>query len=137
VLRSDGPWKDQVLEQTGGRGVDMVWDPVGGDRVLDTVRALAQFGRWIVLAFTGGPIPTVPLNRVLLPNIDVVGAYIGGYMANHPERAIALNQRLRQLVEGGNLNPLVDSTFPLQQGVDALRELERRRAIGKVVISVS
>jgi NADPH2:quinone reductase len=136
VLRSDGPWKDQVLEHTDGRGVDIVWDPVGGDRVLDTIRALAPFGRWIVLGFTGGPIPNVPLNRVLLRNIDVIGTYIGGYIANHPERAMALNRRLNELVEAGRLNPVVGFTVPLERGADALRQLESRRAIGKVVISI-
>jgi NADPH2:quinone reductase len=136
VLRSDGPWKDDALQLTGGRGVDIVWDPVGGDRVLDTIRALAPFGRWVVLGFTGGPIPNVPLNRVLLRNIDVVGTYIGGYLANHPERAQALNQRLTDLVDAGHVHPLVGSIVPLEQGADALREIESRRAIGKVVIAV-
>jgi NADPH2:quinone reductase len=136
VLRSDGPWKDDALQLTGGRGVDIVWDPVGGDRVLDTIRALAPFGRWVVLGFTGGPIPNVPLNRVLLRNIDVVGTYIGGYLANHPERAQALNQRLTDLIDAGHVHPLVGSIVPLEQGADALREIESRRAIGKVVIAV-
>src|SRR4029079_8559862 len=80
VLRSDGPWKDEALALADGRGVDVVWDPVGGDRVLDTMRVLAPFGRWVVVGFTGGPIPSVPLNRVLLRNIDVVGTYISGYL---------------------------------------------------------
>ena len=92
VLRSDGPWKDQALELTGGRGVDMVWDPVGGDRVFDTMRALAPFGRWVVLGFTGEPIPSVALNRILLRNIDVVGTYIGGYIAQFPETRTGADQ---------------------------------------------
>jgi NADPH2:quinone reductase len=136
VLRSDGPWKDEALQLTAGRGADMVWDPVGGDRVLDTIRALAPFGRWVVLGFTGGPIPSVPLNRVLLRNIDVVGTYIGGYLANQPEHALALNQRLTQLVDAGHVHPLVGSVVHLDQGADALRYLESRRAIGKVVIAL-
>ena len=137
VLRSDGPWKDEALELTGGRGVDIVWDPVGGERVLDTIRSLAPFGRWVVLGFTGGPIPNVPLNRVLLRNIDVVGTYIGGYIANRPDRAEQLNQRLAELIAGGHIHPLVGSIHQLEHGADALREIEGRRAIGKVVIAVS
>jgi NADPH2:quinone reductase len=137
VLRSDGAWKDEALQATDGRGVDIVWDPVGGDRVLDTIRALAPFGRWVVLGFTGGPIPNVPLNRVLLRNIDVVGTYIGGYILNRPERAQQLNQRLEELVAGGHIRPVVGSIHPLEQGADALREIESRRAIGKVVIAVN
>lgn len=136
VLRSDGPWKDQALELTGGRGVDMVWDPVGGDRVLDTMRALAPFGRWVVLGFTGGPIPNVPLNRVLLRNIDVVGTYIGGYLAQFPERAPALNKRMAELVERGFARPIVGSVYPLERGGDALRDIDNRGAVGKVVITL-
>ena len=67
--------------------MDVVWDPVGGDRMLDTMRVLAPFGRWVVVGFTGGPVPQVPLNRVLLRNIDVVGTYIGGYLAQFPNAA--------------------------------------------------
>jgi NADPH2:quinone reductase len=136
VVRSDGPWKDQALELTGGRGVDMVWDPVGGDRVLDTMRALAPFGRWIVLGFTGGPIPNVPLNRILLRNIDVVGTYIGGYIAEFPDRAPALTRRMSELVEQGFARPIVGSSYPLENGADALREIDDRGAVGKVVITL-
>ena len=62
VVRSDGPWKDRVLELTGGRGVELVFDPVGGDRVLDTMRCLAPSGRWLVIGFVGGAIPEIALN---------------------------------------------------------------------------
>jgi NADPH2:quinone reductase len=137
VLRSDGPWKDEALQLCGGQGVDIVWDPVGGDRVLDTIRVLAPFGRWVVLGFTGGPIPSVPLNRVLLRNIDVVGTYIGGYIANRPDRVQQLNQRLAELVAGGHARPVVGSIHQLEHGADALREIESRRAVGKVVIAVA
>jgi NADPH:quinone reductase len=137
VLRSDGPWKDEALRLTEGRGVDLVWDPVGGDRVLDTMRVLAPFGRWVVLGFTGGPIPNVPLNRVLLRNIDVVGSYIGGYLARFPERTAALNVRLQVLVDRAFARPVVGMEYTLEEGAAALREIENRGAIGKVVIRVT
>jgi NADPH2:quinone reductase len=136
VVRSDAAWKDEALALTGGRGVDIVWDPVGGDRVLDTMRALAPFGRWVVLGFTGGPIPNIPLNRVLLRNIDVVGTYIGGYLAQFPERGVAVNGRLQELVERGLARPVVGSEYSLEEGAAALRAIENRGAIGKVVITI-
>lgn len=137
VLRSDGPWKDEALRLTDGRGVDIVWDPVGGDRVLDTMRSLRLGGRWVVIGFTGGDIPNVALNRVLLRNIDVVGSYIGGYLA-HADRAQrrSLTDRLAELLTGGRLQPVVGSVHAFERGGDALREIADRRAVGKVVISL-
>jgi NADPH2:quinone reductase len=137
VLRSDAAWKDRALELTGGRGVDIVWDPVGGDRVLDTMRALAPGGRWVVVGFTGGPVPSVPLNRVLLRNIDVVGSYIGGYLAQERDGRRKLNARLAELLAGGHLRPVLGSTYALEEGAEALRAIDAREAIGKVVLSIN
>jgi NADPH:quinone reductase len=136
VLRSDRNWKDEALQLTDGRGVDVVWDPVGGDRILDTMRVLAPQGRWVVVGFTGGPIPSVPLNRILLRNIDVVGTYIGGYMTHMADGARQLSARLSELLKSGHVQPLVGSIHQLERGADALREIEGRQAIGKVTISV-
>lgn len=137
VLRSDAEWKDRALELTDGRGVDLVWDPVGGDRVLDTMRALAPGGRWVVVGFTGGPIPNVPLNRVLLRNIDVVGSYIGGYLAQERDGRQRLNARLVELLAGGHIRPVLGATYALEDGADALRAIDARQAIGKVVLRVA
>jgi NADPH2:quinone reductase len=137
ALRSDGDWKDRALELTGGRGVDVVWDPVGGDRVLDTMRALAPGGRWVVVGFTGGPVPSVALNRVLLRNIDVVGSYIGGFLSLDPDNRRRLNSRLMELLAAGQVHPIIGSTHSLEDGRDALREIDSRQAIGKVVLTVT
>ncbi len=136
ALRSDEAWKDRALELTNGQGVDLVWDPVGGDRVLDTMRSLGIGGRWVVVGFTGGPIPSVPLNRVLLRNIDVVGSYIGGFLAHGPGARRQLLARLAELLEGGHVAPIIGSTYTLEGGADALREIDARHAIGKVVLLV-
>src|SRR5690242_5925787 len=81
VLRSDGPWKDQAKE---AGGVDLVLDPVGGDRFTDSLRSLRECGRLVVVGFTGGAIPEVRVNRLLLNNVDVVGAGWGAYaMSKH------------------------------------------------------
>jgi NADPH2:quinone reductase len=134
VVRSDGPWKDEVLALTGGRGVDLVFDPVGGDRVLDTMRCLAPTGRWIVIGFVGGAIPQVALNRVLLRNIDIVGAYFGGWVALYPEALGQINRRVAKLIEQGSVQPVVGSVHGYEAGGEAIREMAERRATGKVVL---
>jgi NADPH:quinone reductase len=136
VLRSDGPWKDEAISLTGGRGVDLVFDPVGGDRILDTMRSLAFGGRWLVVGFVGGAIPQVPLNRVLLRNIDVVGAYYGGYLHARPAARPEIHGRLLKMLEAGHIHPIVGSVHDLHEGQEALRALADRRAVGKVVIRV-
>ncbi|MGZ4557490.1 MAG: NADPH:quinone oxidoreductase family protein, partial [Mycobacteriaceae bacterium] len=83
VVLVDG-WLQQVRELTGDRGVDVVIDPVGGDRFTDSLRSLAPQGRLVVIGFTGGEIPTVRVNRLLLNNVDVVGAGWGSWFMSHP-----------------------------------------------------
>jgi len=136
VLRSDQAWKDEALRLTGGRGVDLVFDPVGGDRMLDTLRALAPAGRWLVIGFVGGEIPQVPLNRVLLRNVDVVGAYYGGWVSGQPAAVPGLRRRLLELIEAGHVRPLIGRPRPLAEGAEALREMAERRATGKLVLQV-
>lgn len=136
VLRVDGPWKDEALRLTGGRGVDLVFDPVGGDLILDTMRSLGVGGRWLVVGFVGGAIPQVPLNRVLLRNIDVIGAFYGGLVSTVPGMRARLRHRLLELLATGHLKPVVGPVHDLDHGADALRDLAERRALGKVVLKV-
>ena len=136
VVRSDGAWKDAALELTGGRGVDVVFDPVGGDRMLDTIRSLAYGGRWVIIGFTGGSIPQVPTNRLLLKNVEVVGSYLGGYMQSVPDGRASLLERIAAMLRDGSIAPIVGSTFPMERGADALRELADRLAVGKVVLAI-
>src|SRR5918992_4350353 len=84
VVRSDGPWKDEAKEWSGG-GVDVVIDPVGGDRFTDSLRSLGEGGRCVVVGFTGGSIPEVRVNRLLLNNTEVVGAGWGAYAMGKPD----------------------------------------------------
>src|SRR5215207_8551850 len=84
VLRSDGPWKDEAKERSGG-GVDVLLDPVGGARFTDSLRSLGEEGRLVVIGFTGGSIPEVRVNRLLLNNIEVVGAGWGAYVMSKPD----------------------------------------------------
>jgi NADPH:quinone reductase len=135
VLRSDGAWREEAVELTGG-GVDLVADPVGGDRFVDSLRALRPTGRLLVLGFTGGAIPEVKVNRLLLRNIEVVGAGFGAWMAGHPQDRRTVGAEVHRLAEQGVVRPLVGPRFALEDGADAMRLLEGRGATGKVVLDV-
>jgi NADPH2:quinone reductase len=135
VLRSDGPWREEAKELSGG-GVDVVLDPVGGDRFTDSLRSLRPDGRLVVVGFTGGSIPEVRVNRLLLANIEVVGAGWGAYALTRPELCREIGARLEPMIEQGVVRPIVGARFALEQAADALREIDERRAIGKVVLDV-
>ena len=135
VLRADGPWKDQAKEISGG-GVDVVLDPVGGDRFTDSLRALREEGRLIVVGFTGGAIPEVKVNRLLLGNTEVVGAGWGAYVTSKPEVTREIGAALVPLIEEGFIRPVVGARFPLEQAADALKLIDQREATGKVVLEV-
>jgi NADPH2:quinone reductase len=135
VVRSDGPWREQVVELTGG-GVDVVLDPVGGDRFTDSLRSLREDGRVIVVGFTGGSIPEVKVNRLLLRNTEVIGAGWGAYAMARPGLNREVGAALDRMIDQGVVRPLVGQRFPLAQGADAMRLIEERRATGKVVLDV-
>jgi NADPH2:quinone reductase len=135
VVRSDGSWREQVVELTGG-GVDVVLDPVGGDRFTDSLRSLREDGRVIVVGFTGGSIPEVKVNRLLLRNTEVIGAGWGAYAMARPGLNREVGAALDRMIDQGVVRPLVGQRFPLAQGADAMRLIEERRATGKVVLDV-
>ena len=135
VVRSDGPWREQVQELTGG-GVDVVLDPVGGDRFTDSLRALREEGRLVVVGFTGGSIPEVKVNRLLLNNVDVVGAGWGAYVLSKPELSREIGAELDKMIAAGTVRPIVGARFPLDRAADAMRLIEERGALGKVVLEV-
>jgi NADPH:quinone reductase len=136
VVRSDGPWKDEVRELSGG-GVDVVLDPVGGDRFTDSLRSLRENGRAIVVGFTGGAIPEVRVNRLLLNNVEVVGAGWGAYVLPRPHVSREIGSALDAMIAAGTVRPIVGSRFPLERAADALRLIDERGAIGKVVLDVA
>jgi len=134
VLVGDS-WKDEVRSLSDG-GVDVVLDPVGGDRFTDSLRALREDGRLIVVGFTGGSIPEVKVNRLLLNNTDVVGAGWGAYVMGKPQLNREVGAAIARMVAEGFIRPVVGERFPLEQAGEALRALEERRATGKVVLEV-
>jgi NADPH:quinone reductase len=135
VVRSDGPWKDEAKVWSGG-GVDVVVDPVGGDRFTDSLRSLAEGGRCVVLGFTGGSIPEVRVNRLLLNNLEVVGAGWGAYVMGKPEVNREIGEAVLRLVDDGSVRPIVGARFPLERASEALELLDGRGATGKVVLDV-
>ena len=136
VLRSDGPWKDEAKEASGG-GVDVVLDPVGGDRFTDSLRSLGEGGRAVVVGFTGGSIPEVRVNRLLLNNLDVVGAGWGAYVLAKPEVNREIGEGVLALAEKGFVRPIVGARFPLERAGEALELIDGRGALGKVVLEVA
>jgi len=133
VVRADGDWKDEVKALGGA---DVVLDPVGGDRFTDSLRSLKEDGRLVVVGFTGGSIPEVRVNRLLLSNVSVVGAGWGAYAMGKPQLDQQIGAALDELVASGHVRPLVGARLPLEQAADALELLDGRRATGKVVLDV-
>jgi NADPH:quinone reductase len=135
VLRSDGPWKDEAKELSGG-GVGLVLDPVGGDRFTDSLRSLREEGRVVVVGFTGGSIPEVKVNRLLLNNTEVIGAGWGAYVMSKPQLNQEIGVEIDALVDGGHVRPIVGARFPLDRAPEALELIDGRGATGKIVLEL-
>jgi NADPH2:quinone reductase len=135
VVLADG-FKDAVAELTGGKGVDIVMDPVGGDRFTDSLRSLAPGGRLLVVGFTGGEIPTVKVNRLLLNNVDVVGVGWGAWTMTHPGALAEEWDGLAALLKSGRLAAPQPEVYPFEQAGAAVASLENRTAKGKAVVRV-
>jgi NADPH:quinone reductase len=135
VVMTEG-FKDAAKELTSGRGVDIVLDPVGGDRFTDSLRSLAPGGRLLVVGFTGGEIPTVKVNRLLLNNVDVVGVGWGAWAGTHPGALHEQWAAVEQLLSSGKLASPEPEVYPLDQAAAAVASLENRSAKGKVVLRV-
>jgi NADPH2:quinone reductase len=130
VVRADG-FKDAVKDLGGA---DLIIDPVGGDRFTDSLRSLKLDGRLVVVGFTGGSIPEVRVNRLLLNNIDVVGSGWGAYITRRPEVIGEVARALDELIAGGHVDPVVGARLPLERATEALELIDGRGATGKVVL---
>jgi NADPH2:quinone reductase len=135
VVLTDG-WLAAVKELTGGRGVDIVLDPVGGDRFTDSIRSLAPAGRLLGVGFTAGEIPTVKVNRLLLKNVEVVGAAWGEWVMTHPGYLQEQWDEVAPLLESGKIAAPQPVLYPLTETAAAVAALDNRSAKGKVVVTV-
>lgn len=131
---SSGSLKDKMKEATGGKGADVVYDPVGGEYSEAAIRATAWEGRFLVIGFAAGDIPRIPLNLTLLKSCQIVGVFWGAFVGRDPK---ANNQNTRELFDlfaKGTIKPYVSSSYPLDRAADALNEIGGRRAKGKIVV---
>ena len=130
---SDEDLKERSKELTGGAGVDVVYDVVGGDYAEQALRAIGWGGRFLVIGFTAG-IPSIPLNLTLLKSCQIVGVFYGAMTAREPDLANEIAEDLLTWVANGRLRPHISARYGLDGASEALRSLIDRKAIGKVVI---
>lgn len=135
AVPADG-FRDEVDRLTGGRGVDVVVDPVGGDRFPDSLRCLAREGRLLVLGFTGRSIPAVGVDRLLPANTTVVGVASAELWRAEPGYPRQQWRDLEPLLRSGAVDPPIGAVHPLTDTAEALRSLDERRAAGRVLVRV-
>jgi NADPH:quinone reductase len=136
VLDVDEDWVAEVRALTDGRGADVVVDPVGGDRFDQSLRCMAPEGRLLVIGFAEGRIPQLPVNRLLLRHLDVIGVNYGGFLSHDVQFARRAGEQLYEWARTGAIAPVVGPRYPLEQGAQALHDLAERRAVGKPVLIV-
>jgi NADPH2:quinone reductase len=127
-------FREKVMDLTGGRGVDIIYDPVNGPTFEESLRCLAWGGRILILGFLGGPPASARTNYLLIKGIEAIGVRIGGLSEAHPEIAAANVRTLVELAGQGKLKPRIWRTFPLAKAGDAVQALIDREVIGKAVL---
>jgi NADPH2:quinone reductase len=126
--------RERALELTGGRGVDVVFDPIGGELFTASLRAIAWEGRVLVIGFASGEIPQIPANRLLLKNAGAIGFYWGSYRKHDPGRVRACLDQLLRWCADGRIRPHASDVLPLEKAREALELLMARKSTGKVVL---
>jgi NADPH2:quinone reductase len=133
---SEGSLKEKLKELTGGQGVDVIYDPVGGDLFEEAFRSIAWNGRFLVVGFASGTIPSLPANLTLLKGASLVGVFWGAFAQRQPADNAANFEQLFKWFAEGKVKPLVSQTFPLTDAAGAINALGQRKAVGKVVVQV-
>jgi NADPH2:quinone reductase len=129
--------KDRIKELTGGKGADVIYDPVGGDFTEQAYRSIAWCGRYLVIGFASGDIPKLPLNLPLLKAGDIMGVFWGAWAQRDPKGNLQNFAELLQMVEADKLNPLTTEVYPFEQYAEAFAAITERRARGKVILSLA
>jgi NADPH2:quinone reductase len=136
VIRYDEvPLRDGIAEATGGGGVDVVYDPVGGEATELALRSTNWNGRLLVIGFAAGVIPSIPLNLNLVKGNSVVGVFWGRFNIEEPEKSVENNARIMEWVADGTLHPVVSKSYPLDEALEAMRWVAERKVIGRVVVT--
>ena len=135
VIRYDqAPLRDAIAEASDGKGVDVVYDPVGGEVTEQALRSTRWGGRLLIIGFAAGDIPRIPLNLPLLKGNSLLGVLWGRFTTEEPERNAANMREIVRLVAEGGLSPMIKRTFALDEAQDALRLLAERRAVGRLLV---
>jgi len=129
--------RERIKAITGGKGADVVYDPVGGTYTELALRSIAWRGRLLVVGFAAGDIPKIPLNLTLLKGCAIVGVFWGEFTRREPQRFLAAMDKLGRWFAEGKLKPHVSGTFPLERAADALAMMAGRNVMGKVVLTVA
>lgn len=135
VNYSDAAWVDHVKQITGGKGADVIYDPVGGDVFDLSTKCIAPGGRLLVIGFASGRIPTIAVNRILIKDMAVVGALWGPFAAAHPDYLAEAQGALARMYEDGQIHPPKPHCYPLDQAPIALRDLANRKILSKAVLT--
>jgi len=130
-------WRNEVKALTDGKGVDVVYDPVGGDAFDEAVRAIAWAGRYLVIGFTSGRIPTLKVNMPLVKGYDVVGVRHDVWRDGWWDESQKNLEQILAWCAEGKLQPLVTASYPLERAVEALESITTRQASGKIVLTVA
>jgi NADPH2:quinone reductase len=128
--------KSKIKELTEGKGVDVIYDPVGGDFSEQALRGIAWNGRFLVVGFAAGNIPKIPLNLPLLKGASIVGVFWGGFAMKYPKENRSNTMTLMQWHAEGNLKPHIHKIVPLEDTKEALEEMMNRKVKGKLVVQI-
>ena len=126
--------KEEVLEITANKGVDLIYDPVGGDIFREALKCIKWGGQYLVIGFAEGSIPTLPMNIALIKGISILGVRAGEYFRRFPEKKESAMDRLHQFAEQGLITPNIYRTIELRNAVTALRMLEKKEIMGRIVL---
>jgi len=126
--------RERIKQITGGKGIDVIFDPVGGSYSEPALRSMAWKGRFLVVGFAGGEIPRIPLNLTLLKGCSIVGVFWGAFTEREPQRNAENLQELMGWLSRGILKPHISATYPLERAADALYDMLNRKVLGKAVL---
>lgn len=134
LINYSAGFREQVKELTGGKGADVIYDPVGGDVFDESMRCIAPFGRILIVGFTSGRAALAKTNHLLIKDAELIGFTIGGLMRHAPDWSERNHKQLLEWLGSGRIRPYISHRFPMEQVSEGLRMITERKVIGKVLI---